>query len=447
MDSLETRSVRLRTGFAVGRSIAINPAMVMVVLLIFLDPWHTFLSGIVGLPTYSLTVLLTLIIIAFQFAKGSGDFSVFSEKYFYVYILIAISLMAIVFVRFSHVAGAEKIFGSVVFPFGVGVLIALVKDKNNLGYYLGVALLFKLVLLVPLAHDYFQAYPKRPTLNGEAIYLLFGVGLDAIVGMLIAAASTTHSKIRLIVILLLPVAAFNLVGMNSRGLIVSSLFIGMMAACLGKVQHRYTAMAFLCYVASVFAAFHLLPERAAHLDSMLGTLLSYLGDGSYQGPIDDSTAIRMNDLWQVLQLGSIDALGHNLTKDDAYLLGIHFFPLVVGYGAGYFGLALFVIIWGVVAFRTLKLIACSYATIKFTGLFGLATVLQIGYFGVLFNSQVVFLVFGFFLALPSLNYDFVYPRDGLTYGDASKEQTSLFGVSTNQWSAESYQPDSGRLPG
>lgn len=182
--------------------------MLMAVLLIFLDPWHTLLSSAIGVETYLLMVLLlTLLLIVIGLQGRLGDYSAFGEKSLFVFAAVAVCLMVFMLERFAPIVGAKRIFGAVIVPFGLGVFLALLTSRNNLGLYLGAAQLGKVALLLPLSDAYFQAFPKRPTLFDEAMYLLFGAGLVASVGMLIVLVSAMRGWLRIAACLFLPLWA------------------------------------------------------------------------------------------------------------------------------------------------------------------------------------------------------------------------------------------------
>lgn len=376
--------------------------MLMAVLLIFLDPWHTLLSSAIGVETYLLMVLLlTLLLIVIGLQGRLGDYSAFGEKSLFVFAAVAVCLMVFMLERFAPIVGAKRIFGAVIVPFGLGVFLALLTSRNNLGLYLGAAQLGKVALLLPLSDAYFQAFPKRPTLFDEAMYLLFGAGLVASVGMLIVLVSAMRGWLRIAACLFLPLLAFNVVGLNSRGQLVSALFIGLLAVCFAKANHKAALLAFLGFALSVVAVSLLLPGRTEHLEALLGTLLSLSGFGNNQAYVDGSTMIRVDSFIWLLQNRGISAFGSSLAAGDAHILTLHFFPLVLYYGCGLFGLILFTVLWAGVVHKTMSLIRCPDAILKITGFFGLEAAFQVGYWGLLFNSQVQFLLFGFFSHFPA----------------------------------------------
>lgn len=208
--------------------------------------------------------------------------------------------------------------------------------------------------------------------------------------------------------LISPFVGFNVVGLNSRGQLVSALFIGLLAVCFAKANHKAALLAFLGFALSVVAVSLLLPGRTEHLEALLGTLLSLSGFGNNQAYVDGSTMIRVDSFIWLLQNRGISAFGSSLAAGDAHILTLHFFPLVLYYGCGLFGLILFTVLWAGVVHKTMSLIRCPDAILKITGFFGLEAAFQVGYWGLLFNSQVQFLLFGFFLAFPGIrNNNFI----------------------------------------
>ena len=394
---------RLPSGLGCGSNIAESLVILMAILLILLDPWHSLLSSAIGVQTYLLMVLLlTLLLIVNGLQGRLGDYSALGERPLSIFASVAVCLMICMLVRFDSIVGAKQIFGSVIVPFGLGAFLALLTSRNNLGLYLGAAQLIKVALLILLSDAYFQAFPKRPMLFDEAMYLLFGVGLDASVGMLIILVSSMRGWLKIAAGLFLPLLAFTLVGLNSRGLLVSGLFIGLLAVCFAKANRKAALWAFLGFTLSVVGFSLLLPGRTEHWGALLGTILSQIGLGNKPANINESTMIRLGSITWLTENRDISAFGTLPAAGDAYILTFHFFPLVLYYVCGLVGLILFTVLWAGVVHKAMSLIRCHDPILKVTGFFGLGAALQVGYWGLLFNSQVQFMLFGFFLAFPGI---------------------------------------------
>ncbi len=377
-----------------GRVTFENAVMFLVTTLIFLDPWHTFIARAIGVSIYSPLVLITLFLLVSVIGLGEIDQPAPRVKSIY-FIYAATCLSVLIFIRFSPVAGGGRILGSVIVPLCIGLLLSLLKCKRELGCYFGGALLIKVAILLPLASTYFNGYPKRPEIFGEAIYLLLGVGLDAFVGAAIFAFSNTQNWSRLFAALLLFLLAFNILGLNSRGLLVSSLFIAFLAVFSSRDKFKSAALGLLIYIVGVILFLILLPGRLEHLNSLLGTLLRLCGLGYYQAHSDTSAIIRADSILWLAQMKKVTLLGQQLTPIDGPVLEFHFFPLVIFFGAGLVGFSLFMILWGRGVYNALKLIKLEDVESKIIGFFIIGTALQIWYWGLLFNSQVTFIILGF----------------------------------------------------
>lgn len=390
-----------------GKNIDEHLVMLMAVLLITLDPWHTLLSSAFGGQTYQLMVLLLTLSLTIIGLQGRlGDYFAFLEgKSPFVFASVAVCLMVFMLERFAPIIEVKRIFGSVIVPYGLGVFLALLTSRNNLGLYLGVAQLGKVALLIPLSHAFLQAFPKRPMLFDEPMYLLFGAGLDASVGMLIVLVSSPRAWLKIGACLFLPLLAFSVVGLNSRGQLVSALLIGLLVVCFSKANRKAALLAFLGFTLSAVACLLLLPGRREHLEALLGTILFWSGFSNNQAYVDGSTAIRLDSIIWLLQNKAISAFGTSLAADDAHIITFHLFPLVLYYGCGLVGLILFTVLWAGVVHKSMSMIRCPDVILKVTGLFGLGAALQVGYWGLLFNSQVQFLLFGFFLTYPAIRND------------------------------------------
>lgn len=394
--------------FRISDSVTQYLIIFIAVLLLILDPLHTFLADMLGIPTYTPLVLFGFLLVFYQSVRGNLDYGSLIDIRIAFILLVAIGIFAFLLTRFEAVVGVKRIFGSVIAPFSFGVFLALMKNKNQVIRYFGVVQFMKILMLLFLAEAYFLGYPKRPEFLGEAMYLLFGMALDAAVGLLIVVISSVRFPLNAAAWLLVPLLALNIVGLNSRAMLVSSLLIAFLAVCFQRSRRKAALLAFLVYVGALFATLFLLPGRVEHWQALIGTLQSWFGFGSYQGYVDTSTLIRLESVFGGQKL--------NLFEDshtaDRNLITSHFLFSTL-YSAGFTCFVLFLVLWCGVIWKSIGLIRNTHVVLKIVGFFGFSAALNVLYFGLLFNSQIVFLLFGFVLVYPVAKNGNFYPSQSL----------------------------------
>ena len=179
-------------------------------------------------------------------------------------------------------------------------------------------LIFKLIILLGFYDFYSIQFPRRPVVEGIALYLWFGWGMDFFVVSLGFYINHTKSKINQYFSVAAAFAlAFVLVGINGR----SILYISIMVSIVGVffLKSRKSLILLLTFIAGVLVFTFYIPGRVEHLISMLISLSnSFYLDGTVP---DKSTEIRISGL---VFYFSVDPSFFGVDHDFVYRY--HFLP-------------------------------------------------------------------------------------------------------------------------
>ena len=308
------------------------------------------------------------------------------------FLIVSVVLFVIVLIKFNEHIGYSKILGAMVVPFFIGLLLSTGNRLERFGQLLFYYLIVKLIILLAFYDLYFLQTPRRPVIEGIALYLWLGLGMDFFVVLL--GLYINHSKSKIFQCSCMGAAialAFVLVGINSR----SILYISVMASISGMIilKSKESSVLLLTFIAALLIFMLYIPGRAEHFTNMLASLSSLIQlDGIVP---DKSTELRINGL---VFYFSADPSFFGVDRDFVY--HHHFLPGAIYYNLGLLGLFIYMVFCIYYIHAGLLLFSRGFSD-KAIALFAASIFMSTLYTGNLFNSVYLFLFAGLMIGLLS----------------------------------------------
>ncbi|HEY9194261.1 MAG TPA: hypothetical protein VIO81_15435 [Methyloversatilis sp.] len=382
----------------------------LLLCFIFLAPLHSLIAAHLGFSIYPALALAFLLSLMVSMPNGSSGRSM--VRWLTAENALMLCYCAVLLPKMQTANDLHTFAGAVVVPYMIGALFAHAVPENEraLDRSLTAYLAAKVCLLLGFTHVFMVAYPARPLFEGRAIYLQFGWGVEVFPCLLLLAASRwMPAGLRwpwmMLCCLALFAAAFVLVGMNSRSLLLLALILTCLTSALYlKSSPSLRMLGLVGFPLCVLLSLWILPNRLDHLIRMFDTVLCRLGAGDIfcVDYADKSAIMRMERIVAGFLAPEDTAFGAEPDFRSVFFKGSHFWPAQVFYYFGGLGLAIFSLLFArffAVILRLVHSARRSDVDVAGLGLFAAAFGAHVFYAGNMFNDPVLFLLMGLVMNL------------------------------------------------